>query len=104
MKLTSFKFTLPKEQIALYPSKDRDGSRLTVDFCEIAEHPRLRPEKRCGDLTFGDSTFFGCALEDCELVDHRNDLRFITGPCGADVDGHCWARFTVGRPGPRGWS
>ena len=30
MKLTSFKFTLPKEQIALYPSKDRDGSRLMV--------------------------------------------------------------------------
>jgi hypothetical protein len=30
MKLTAFKFTLPKEQIALYPSKDRDGSRLMV--------------------------------------------------------------------------
>ena len=27
---TEFKFTLPKEQIALYPSKDRDGSRLMV--------------------------------------------------------------------------
>ncbi|MCB9164239.1 MAG: tRNA preQ1(34) S-adenosylmethionine ribosyltransferase-isomerase QueA [Flavobacteriales bacterium] len=30
MKLTSFKFALPKEQIALYPTKDRDGSRLMV--------------------------------------------------------------------------
>ncbi|MCB0791310.1 MAG: tRNA preQ1(34) S-adenosylmethionine ribosyltransferase-isomerase QueA [Flavobacteriales bacterium] len=30
MKLTAFKFDLPKEQIALYPSKDRDGSRLMV--------------------------------------------------------------------------
>ena len=30
MKLTSFKFVLPKEQIALYPTKDRDGSRLMV--------------------------------------------------------------------------
>ena len=30
MKLTAFKFALPKEQIALYPTKDRDGSRLMV--------------------------------------------------------------------------
>ena len=30
MKLTAFKFQLPKEQIALYPSKDRDGSKLMV--------------------------------------------------------------------------
>ncbi len=30
MKLTSFKFDLPKEQIALYPTKDRDGSKLMV--------------------------------------------------------------------------
>lgn len=30
MKLTSFKFALPKEQIALYPTKDRDGSKLMV--------------------------------------------------------------------------
>jgi S-adenosylmethionine:tRNA ribosyltransferase-isomerase len=30
MKLTAFKFVLPKEQIALYPTKDRDGSRLMV--------------------------------------------------------------------------
>ncbi|MCB9193999.1 MAG: tRNA preQ1(34) S-adenosylmethionine ribosyltransferase-isomerase QueA [Flavobacteriales bacterium] len=30
MKLTAFKFDLPKEQIALYPSKDRDGSRLMI--------------------------------------------------------------------------
>ncbi len=30
MKLTSFKFDLPKELIALYPTKDRDGSRLMV--------------------------------------------------------------------------
>jgi S-adenosylmethionine:tRNA ribosyltransferase-isomerase len=30
MKLTAFKFNLPKEQIALYPTKDRDGSKLMV--------------------------------------------------------------------------
>ncbi|MBK9195700.1 MAG: tRNA preQ1(34) S-adenosylmethionine ribosyltransferase-isomerase QueA [Flavobacteriales bacterium] len=30
MKLTSFKFEVPKEQIALYPTKDRDGSKLMV--------------------------------------------------------------------------
>ena len=30
MKLTAFKFTVPKEQIALYPAKDRDGSRMMV--------------------------------------------------------------------------
>ncbi|HOY30085.1 MAG TPA: tRNA preQ1(34) S-adenosylmethionine ribosyltransferase-isomerase QueA [Flavobacteriales bacterium] len=30
MKLTAFKFALPKEQIALYPTKDRDGSKLMV--------------------------------------------------------------------------
>ena len=30
MKLTAFKFQLPKEQIAFYPSKDRDGSKLMV--------------------------------------------------------------------------
>ena len=30
MKLTSFKFDLPKELIALYPTKDRDGSKLMV--------------------------------------------------------------------------
>lgn len=30
MKLTAFKFAVPKEQIALYPTKDRDGSRLMV--------------------------------------------------------------------------
>ena len=30
MKLTAFKFAVPKEQIALYPTKDRDGSRMMV--------------------------------------------------------------------------
>lgn len=30
MKLTSFKFDVPKELIALYPTKDRDGSKLMV--------------------------------------------------------------------------
>ena len=30
MKLTAFKFAVPKEQIALYPTKDRDGSKLMV--------------------------------------------------------------------------
>ncbi|MBK7555716.1 MAG: tRNA preQ1(34) S-adenosylmethionine ribosyltransferase-isomerase QueA [Flavobacteriales bacterium] len=30
MKLTSFKFEVPKEQIALYPTKDRDGSKLMI--------------------------------------------------------------------------
>ena len=30
MKLTAFKFEVPKEQIALYPTKDRDGSKLMV--------------------------------------------------------------------------
>lgn len=30
MKLTAFKFTVPKEQIALYPTKDRDGSKLMI--------------------------------------------------------------------------
>lgn len=30
MKLTAFKFDLPKELIALYPTKDRDGSKLMV--------------------------------------------------------------------------
>jgi S-adenosylmethionine:tRNA ribosyltransferase-isomerase len=30
MKLNAFKFNLPKEQIALYPTKDRDGSKLMV--------------------------------------------------------------------------
>jgi len=30
MKLTAFKFEVPKELIALYPSKDRDGSKLMV--------------------------------------------------------------------------
>ena len=30
MKLSKFKFTLPTEQIALYPSKNRDESRLMV--------------------------------------------------------------------------
>ena len=49
MKLTSFKFDLPKEQIALYPTKDRDGSKLMVlhrkdgqdRTQEIQERPRL---------------------------------------------------------------
>lgn len=30
MKLSKFKFNLPTEQIALYPSKNRDESRLMV--------------------------------------------------------------------------
>ncbi len=30
MKLTAFKFAVPKEQIALYPTKDRDGSKLMI--------------------------------------------------------------------------
>src|SRR5690606_13089284 len=30
MKLTSFKFDVPKELIALYPTKDRDGAKLMV--------------------------------------------------------------------------
>ena len=30
MKLNAFKFDVPKEQIALYPTKDRDGSKLMV--------------------------------------------------------------------------
>src|SRR5262245_57475413 len=30
MKLTAFKFAVPKEQIALYPTKDRHGSRMMV--------------------------------------------------------------------------
>ena len=30
MKLTAFKFDVPKEQIALYPTKDRDGSKLMI--------------------------------------------------------------------------
>ena len=30
MKLSKFKFTLPDEQIALHPAKNRDESRLMV--------------------------------------------------------------------------
>ena len=30
MKLSKFKFNLPKEQIALYPAKNRDESRMLV--------------------------------------------------------------------------
>lgn len=30
MKLAAFKYQVPKEQIALYPTKDRDGSKLMV--------------------------------------------------------------------------
>ena len=30
MKLAAFKFDVPKELIALYPTKDRDGAKLMV--------------------------------------------------------------------------
>ncbi|HPA70117.1 MAG TPA: S-adenosylmethionine:tRNA ribosyltransferase-isomerase, partial [Bacteroidales bacterium] len=37
MKLSQFKYTLPQELIALYPSKNRDESRLMVVHMDTGE-------------------------------------------------------------------
>ncbi len=37
MKLSQFKYTLPQELIALYPSKNRDESRLMVVHRDTGE-------------------------------------------------------------------
>ena len=44
MKLTAFKFAVPKEQIALYPTKDRDGSKLMILYRKTGkiEHKKFK--------------------------------------------------------------